>query len=98
LLPLDTWLRERFLPQLPMNVVVVVAGREPPTAGWRRDPGWRQLIQIVGLRNLSSTESQELLAKRNIPVDQQERVLSFTHGHPLALSLVADVFNQRRDV
>jgi hypothetical protein len=28
--PLDSWLREHFLPQLPGDVLVVMAGRNPP--------------------------------------------------------------------
>src|SRR5687767_3006906 len=36
---LDPWLREVFLPQLPGDHFVVIAGRNPPAAAWRTDPG-----------------------------------------------------------
>ncbi|MBI3244802.1 MAG: ATP-binding protein [Chloroflexi bacterium] len=95
LAPLDNWLRETFLPQLPENVLMVMAGREPPSPAWRADPGWQSLVRIIPLRNLSPDESRAYLAKQNIPPEQHQAVLNFTHGHPLALSLVADVFAQR---
>ena len=38
--PLDTWMREWFLPQLPDRSLVVLASRRPPSAGWRADPAW----------------------------------------------------------
>jgi hypothetical protein len=95
LAPLDGWLRDAFLPQLPENTLVVLAGRNPPAQAWRADPGWQILIRTLPLRNLSPDESRAYLARRAIPGDQHAPVLNFTHGHPLALSLVADVFDQR---
>lgn len=97
LAPLDTWLRESFLPVLPENVLVVLAGRNPPFGGWQSDSGWRSLLRIVSLRNLSPNESLILLEKRGVPPHQRPAVLDFTHGHPLALALVADAFAQRSD-
>ena len=97
LVPLDGWLRETFLPQLPDNTLVVLAGRRAPSADWRADPAWQTLIRALPLRNLSPDESRAFLARRAVPADQHHAVLDFTHGHPLALSLVADVFAQRGD-
>lgn len=95
LLPLDGWLREVFLPQLPDNTLIVLAGRVAPAAGWRADPGWQDMIRVLPLRNLNPAESRAYLTRREIPADQHQEVLDFTHGHPLALSLVADLFAQR---
>lgn len=97
LAPLDPWLRQTFLPQLPEGVLIVLAGRNPPSPAWRTDPGWQTLIHTVSLRNLSTDESRTFLAKRAIPEQQHSAVLNFTRGHPLALSLVADIFAQRDD-
>lgn len=94
LAPLDYWLRHDFLPQLPPDVLVVVAGRRQPASAWRSDPGWRVLTRIVSLRNLRPEESQTFLTVRGIPSEQHDALLAVTHGHPLALSLVADVLNQ----
>ncbi|MDX1417172.1 MAG: hypothetical protein R3293_23400, partial [Candidatus Promineifilaceae bacterium] len=92
--PLDNWLRTEFLPQLPPDVLVVLAGRRTPASAWRIEPGWSDLTHIVPLRNLRPEESQTYLTARGIPADQHETLLAITHGHPLALSLVADVLNQ----
>lgn len=95
LAPLDAWLRETFLPQLPASCLIVLAGRAPLPAAWRADPGWQNLIRTVALRNLNPDESREYLTRREIAPDQHQPVLDFTHGHPLALALVADAFLQR---
>lgn len=95
LLPIDTWLRDVCLPQLPENTLVVMAGREPPSAAWHSDAGWQTLIRVLPLRNLAPDESRAYLSKREVPVDQHQAVLNFTHGFPLALSLAAEVFAQR---
>ncbi len=96
LAPLDDWLRETFLPQLPDDTLIVLAGRHPPAPAWRADAGWGGLFCALPLSNLSHAESRLYLARRAVPDGQHQAVLDFTHGHPLALSLVADLFAQRR--
>src|SRR5688572_26659941 len=93
--PLDSWLRTNFLPQLPDTVLTVLAGRNPPDVAWQGDAGWQDLVRVISLRNLSQEESRVFLNKRGLPEDHQQGILEFTHGHPLALSLVAEVFSQR---
>ena len=95
LTPLDGWLRESFLPQLPEKALVVFAGRNPLSISWRSDPGWCELIYSISLRNLRPEESRDFLDKRGIPETQHIQALEFTHGHPLALSLVADVLENQ---
>ncbi|MEW5989685.1 MAG: AAA family ATPase, partial [Chloroflexota bacterium] len=95
LAPLDDWLRDVFLPQLPGNVLTVLAGRHPPALGWLTDPGWQSLVRVVPLRNLNPDESQSYLLRRQIPAEQHKTILDFTYGHPLALSLVAELYAQR---
>jgi hypothetical protein len=46
---------------------------------------------VVPLRNLRPSESRAYLGARGVPAAQHPAALSFTYGHPLALSLVADV-------
>ncbi|HXV97646.1 MAG TPA: ATP-binding protein, partial [Anaerolineae bacterium] len=94
---LDPWLREVFLPQLPEDVLIVLAGQHPPLPAWSADSGWQSLVRILPLRNFTPAESRAYLTKREIPTDQHQAILDFTYGHPLALSLVADVFAQRGD-
>lgn len=95
LVPLSNWLTHFFLPQLPENMLTVLAGRDPLPVLWQTDPGWRALVQTVALRNFSAEESRAFLAKRGVPPEHYHLILDFTHGHPLALSLIADEFTQR---
>ncbi|MCB9135829.1 MAG: AAA family ATPase [Anaerolineales bacterium] len=95
LAPLDDWLREHFLPQLPENVLIVLSGRNPLSPAWRADTGWQTVLETLPLRNLTPDETRDYLARRNIPAAQQQAVMNFTHGHPLALSLIAETFAQR---
>ncbi|HEY5877691.1 MAG TPA: AAA family ATPase [Nakamurella sp.] len=94
---LDRWLREDLLPALSADTVAVLAGREPPSVGWRTDPGWRGLVHALQLDNLTAAESVALLERRGIPAERHAEALAFTHGHPLALALVADVIAQGGD-
>lgn len=92
---LEVWLKDDFLPQLPENVLVVIAGRHPPLPGWRVDPGWQALLKLLPLRNFSPTEAAAYLSGRAVPNTQHRAIMEFTYGHPLALSLIADMFAQR---
>ena len=91
---LDPWLRDVLLPQLPDHHLVVIAGRNPPAAAWRTDPGWQDLVRVLPLRNLRPEESRGYLRARGVPEARHQDVLGFTHGHPLALSLVGDALAQ----
>ncbi|MCB0114552.1 MAG: AAA family ATPase [Caldilineaceae bacterium] len=97
MMPLDGWLREHFLPQLSERAIVVIAGRQSPSPAWRSDDGWGELTRIIALRNLRPEESNAYLQAQNIPEAQRAHLLDLTYGHPLALSLAADVANQNRD-
>ncbi len=96
--PLEDWLRTSFLPELPETVLTVLAGRYPPASSWRADPGWHSLLHTISLRNLSPDEGREYLDRCGIPLEHQEDAFNFTHGHPLALSLITDLFSQRGKV
>lgn len=91
LAPLDGWLRDDLLPRLPASTVTVLAGRAAPGAGWRADAAWRELLRVVALRNLGPDEARAYLAGGGVDPGLHDRVLALTHGHPLALSLVADL-------
>ncbi len=95
LAPLDDWIRGEFLPKLSQQILTVFAGRQPPPPAWRADPAWQNAVRLIPLRNLSPADGQSYLSKRQIPVDLHRAVLDFTHGHPLALSLVADTLQER---
>lgn len=94
----DRWLREHVLTQLPSNTLIVLASRRPPSPTWLADPGWQQLVRWMPMRNLDPDESRTYLDLRRMPSAQQQHALAFTHGHPLALSLIADLFAQGSQV
>lgn len=95
LVQLENWLRDAFLPQLPANMMIIFAGRNPPTGAWRADPGWQSLLHVLPLRNLTPEESRAYLGLRTISSAEHAYIAEFTHGHPLAISLVADVLEQQ---
>lgn len=95
--PLDDWLRLEFLPELPGNVITVISSRSQLSTSWKTDTGWQSITKVFSLKELDSEESKQLLKRRSIPAEQVQRIVDYTHGNPLALSIVADMFDQRKD-
>ncbi|MGH9214570.1 MAG: AAA family ATPase [Acidimicrobiales bacterium] len=93
--PLVGWLWDQFVARLQSNALVVIASRNPPPARWRADPSWQALARVVALGNLSAEDTRQYLELRGIEASLHDRLISLTHGHPLALSLVVDVLEQR---
>jgi hypothetical protein len=91
LAPVDAWLRGEWIPALPADAVVVLAGRDAPSAAWRADPGWRQLVAIHRLDHLDDADGADLLARAGVAAAARERLLLLGRGHPLALALLADL-------
>ncbi len=79
---------------MPAQSLVVIAGRHSPAPAWRTDIDWGGLTRLISLRNLRPEESHTYLTVRGIPPEHHPNVLGFTHGHPLALALVADVLSR----
>ena len=88
---LDDWLRTELLPRLPGDSVTVLAGRRPPAPPWRADPAWAELLRVVSLRNFDGVESGRLLSARGVRPELHDRLVALSHGHPLALALLADL-------
>jgi hypothetical protein len=89
--PLDNWFRTELLPHLPTGVLTVLAGRGLPGPAWRTDPGWCDLLRVVQLRNLEPDECRQYLRRRGVADRLHDRAIQVSHGHPLGLSLLADV-------
>ena len=94
LAPLDEWLRDTLLPQLPARSLVVVAGRHDPQPAWRTDVEWAALTRIHAIGNLRPDEGRMFLNRCGVPAQHHEEALAFTRCHPLALSLAADVLTR----
>ena len=90
---LDEWLRQSLIPQLPAQSPVVIAGRGEPAA-WRTDVAWASLTRIEVLGNLCPADSRSYLTKCGVPEEHHEEAVAFTRGHPLALSLIADMLTR----
>jgi hypothetical protein len=88
--PLDSWVRGHYLPSLPAETLVVLAGRNPPGPGWRADPAWRELLRVRALGNLSPADGKAYLAGQRLPQASHARLMKLSHGHPLTLSMLAD--------
>jgi hypothetical protein len=86
----EEWLRDELLPGLPPETVVIIAGRRPPSHSWRSDPGWRELLHVIPLRNLTPNAVAALLDVERLPPALLEPVMRLTHGHPLAVSMLID--------
>ena len=89
--PLDSWLAGEMA-QIPRGAVAVIAGREPPSLDWRRSTAG---FHPLALRGLSAGESSAFLEKRRVPREYHAPAQAFAHGHPLALTLLAEVAGQR---
>jgi AAA ATPase domain len=88
---LESWLRTRFLPLLPYDAVVVIAGRLPPDPRWRTDPDWNDALRVITLPALTVEESRSLLVVKDVPAHLHSELLAFAGGLPLALTLASDV-------
>jgi hypothetical protein len=91
LAPIDAWLRNEFVPSLPADVVLVLAGREPPAAPWRTDPGWRRIVALLPMDHFDDAESRELLERAGVDHAIHAHLVTLGRGHPLAMAMLADV-------
>jgi energy-coupling factor transporter ATP-binding protein EcfA2 len=91
LAPLDEWVRTWLMPRLPATALTVLAGRGAPDSAWRADPAWRELLRVVSLRNLSPEDSRQYLHSCGVSPARVDQLVGLAHGHPLGLSLLADV-------
>jgi hypothetical protein len=92
---LDTWLRQVFVPALPANVRVVLAGREAPAFAWFTDPHSAATFASLRLGPLAAAEASRLLLERGVGDRDVERVARFAKGHPLTLVLAAAAIKER---
>lgn len=88
---IDGWVRETLLPALPEDVLLVIAGRYPPSVEWRTDPGTGSLLRVFELGPLDRESSRTLLVARGVREAQADELASLAHGHALALVLLAEV-------
>src|SRR4051794_39974584 len=83
LTPLDGWVRDELIPGLGADTVVVLAGRDRPTAPWRTDAGWQHLVAVYRLDHFDPGESGELLAHAGVEPAARPHLAQLGRGHPL---------------
>ena len=89
---LDAWLRQSFVPALPQNARLLLAGRDTPSA-WQRDLG--DLLRTIRLENLSDEAARTLLRRAGVDGAVAGRVARVARGHPLSLQLAAGALAER---
>jgi hypothetical protein len=89
---LDAWLRQSFVPALPENARLLLAGRDAPSA-WQRDLG--DLVRTIRLENLSEEAARKLLHRTGVDAAIAQRVARVARGHPLSLQLAAGALAER---
>jgi len=88
--PLDDWVREQYLPSLPGDALVVMAGRRAPGPRWYTDLAWQDLMREIPLGNLPPQDGRTYLETQGVPEKLHDRLLAISHGHPLLLSMLVD--------
>src|SRR5262245_26399546 len=88
---MDTWIRQVFIPSLPVNTRVAIASRNPPSPAWRTTPGWQGLFRSVLLESLSESEALGYLTMSGIAPDVARRINRIARGHPLALGMATSI-------
>ncbi len=92
----DPWLRQAFVPALTDNVRVILAGREPPMAGWSASLG--ALFRRMSLGNLSREDAETMLRQAGVDPSDTARIDQIARGHPLSLTLAAAALAERPEV
>ena len=95
---LEAWLADSLLPRLPARLRIVLAGRHPPAADWRLDPGWCELMSVVELGNFRRGEILDYLMTRGLDDAWLDTVIQSTRGYPLGMAMMADQLNQGQDL
>ena len=90
----DTWIRQSFVPALPDNARLVLAGRQAAVSAWSTAPEWAGLFCSIALRPLNEPEAGELLRRIGVSKSDAGRINRFARGHPLALKLAAQTFER----
>jgi hypothetical protein len=87
---IDGWIRDVLIASMSTEVVIVLAGRNPPEPPWRTDPGWRAVVDCLPMDLLDPVDSARLLANAGVPEVHRPRLADIGRGHPLTLAMLAD--------
>lgn len=88
---MDTWIRQVFIPSLPVNARVAIASRNPPSPAWRTTRGWQGLFRSLLLEPLSEVEALGYLMMSGVAAEAARQINLIARGHPLALSMATSI-------
>ena len=83
--------RQKILPMLNEDAVVLIASRQAPDLRWRTDLGDR--FADLELEGLDESASLTLLERGGVPAASRAALAELCHGHPLMLLLAAELPN-----
>ena len=86
---LDSWIRQAFVPSLPLTTRVFLAGRTEPATGWFTTPGWSGLFQRLRIGPLPERDAHALLRHEGIIGETATRIIRVAQGCSLALVMAA---------
>lgn len=95
---LEAWLRQALFAEFPEQSIALIASRTNPDPAWTTDPLWREGARVLSLRNLTRDEGRRYLRARAVAARHHERALDLSYGHPLALTMLADIIEATGDV
>jgi hypothetical protein len=98
LAPLESWLREEFLPAQSLGFRLILSGRSEPALEWRTDPVWVDEHRRVTLSPFSVAETEEYLSLRGVLAASFDNARQFARGNPLALALFTDSISQHENI
>jgi DNA-binding CsgD family transcriptional regulator len=86
-----SWVLEQLFPVLPSQTLIVAASRRPPPIELSRDAGWAAITQEERILPFGEADAREFFEQRAVPMEARSTLLELSGGHPLGLSLSADV-------
>ncbi len=88
---MEGWFWDAFLPNLPVNALVVVASRHQAQPGRHLDPDWSATVREIRIAELPRDDAVALVRMRGASETLGDALYAFAGGHPLALILAAEV-------
>lgn len=87
---LDSYLRDRVIPELPDSTLVVIASRQMPSRAWY-EHGWDSIALTIELQPLDVETAHALVRAHGVTdTDQVSTLVDRSHGSPLALVVGAE--------
>lgn len=88
------FIRRQLLRNLPEDVKVVTASREPLPTAWRHDSAWRGDWKSMQLESLESEAVRDYLTDKRVKQKYRDKIIDFAEGYPLAMVAGVDAAQQ----